>query len=45
MEQAIEELVLKIDYLRNKEKGLRRRILLEEATEALKKYDKLKKEI
>lgn len=41
----MEELINKIDYLSSKEKGIRNRILLENARNNLQEYHKVKNEL
>ncbi len=45
MHVIMEELITKIDYLSTKEKSIRNRLLLENASTKLKEYHKIKNEI
>ncbi len=45
MRVVMEEILDKIDYLSSKEKGIRNRILLENAKNNLKEYHKVKNEL
>ncbi len=45
MQVVMEELIDKIEYLSSKEKGIRNRILLENAKTNLKEYHKMKNQI
>ena len=45
MRVVMEEILDKIDYLSSKEKGIRNKILLENARNNLKEYHKIKNEL